>query len=142
MEFRRLIREFFNYACFSPLATLYKLAAGNAPLDAVREAFSKLPVAIQHPLYENVWREADCPGSHSGWSEHHIFTDMPRFHRALKKCITRSFDALRPEEKTVVYERVFQLAERQGVLVEYDDPDWGKTHAFDNILRLIDAMTL
>jgi Leucine-rich repeat (LRR) protein len=137
------MREFFNYTCISPLAALYQLTAGDRPLDAVQEAFSRLPPTIKESLYGKVWEEAGGPHTDDpNWGEHHTFEDMPRFQRALKKHVTESFARLSPNQKNGVYGHVYHLAQRQGVDVDPNVHNWGEVHAFDNILRLIDAMGL
>jgi Leucine-rich repeat (LRR) protein len=141
-EFSRVMDEFFNYTCISPLAVLYQLAAKNAPLGVVQASFSRLPMTIKTALYEKVREEAGRPIGDPEWSEHRVFEDMLCFQRVLKRYVRESFEALRPDQKTVVYGHVSHLAENLGVPVDPNVPNWGEEHAFDNVPRLIDAMML
>jgi hypothetical protein len=137
---REMMQEFYHYECASPFAGLYQLAARGGPSAAVQTSFSRLPIAIKNALYGKVWEEAGGPIGDPQWGEHHTFDDMLRFQRALKKHVTESFERLSPDQKNGVYGHVYHLAQRQGVPVDPNVHNWGEVHAFDNILRLIDAM--
>jgi Leucine-rich repeat (LRR) protein len=140
IESRLIIDEFFNYICMSQFAVLYQLAAGNAPVHALEASFSKLPMTIQDALYKRVLEERESSWKVLEWDELYLFKDIPHFCSTLKKFVTENFEALSQEQKTVVYGHVFYLAKNQGVAVDRNDPRWGEDHAFDNVLRLIDAM--
>ena len=140
-----MIRDFFNYECQSSFAGFYQFAAGNSSAEAVRESFSGLSDSIKNALFQCVWRETGTSATFDRqWGESHAFDDMQIFYRALEKFVLRSFQGLTRDEKNVVYGHVCQLAQRetQTKAVDFSDPGWGKDHAFDNVLRLIDAMML
>jgi hypothetical protein len=67
---------------------------------------------------------------------------MQRFYGALKRYVRESFEGLDETQKNGVYGRVYELARTQrGAQVQnFAISNWGEVHAFDNILRLIDAM--
>ena len=134
------MRAFFNYTCQSPFAQLYQLAAGGGSPEAVRESFSGLPDNIKNAIYGTVWVEAGRPNtSDPQWGEHHTFDAMPIFYGALKRYVRESFGGLSSDQKNAVYGHVSHLARGEGSDV-VSVPGWGRRHAFDNILRLIDAM--
>jgi hypothetical protein len=94
-----VMHAFFNYECTSDFARLYQLAAGNAPVDVVQAAFSRLPVTVKNALYGKVWVEAGGPMTGDAqWGEHHTFEDMPRFQRALKRDVCERLGALSPDQ--------------------------------------------
>jgi hypothetical protein len=119
MELLGVIEQFLNYTCTSPFAKLYQLAAKNAPLEAVQAAFSRLPVGIKIALYREVWNRIDDPaGAPEEWGKHLTFENMPRFQKALKEYVRKTFKPLSNAQRAMVY-----------------DPA-----PFGNVLRLIDAM--
>jgi Leucine-rich repeat (LRR) protein len=135
------MRDFFNYTCISSLAVLYQLAAGDRPLEDVQTAFSRLPPATKEALFGKVWEEAGSPRTDDpNWGEHHTFDDMPCFQRALKRYVSESFERLGPDQRNGVYGHVYHLAQSQRVPIDPNVHNWREVHAFDNILRLIDAM--
>jgi Leucine-rich repeat (LRR) protein len=136
-----MMQDFFNYTCVSQFATFYKLAAGNGPSGAVQASFSMLPAPIKNALYREIRVQAGRSVDDSEWSELHTFKDMPRFQQALKKHVKESFWHLSLDQQDGVYGHVYRLAQREDV-VDRHVSNWGKVHAFDNILRFIDAMML
>jgi hypothetical protein len=143
IDFLNVMHAFFNNGCESPFARVYRLAAGGATPEAVREAFLQLPDAIKNTVFGKVWVEADCPPTDDPrWGETHAFEDISRFYGALKRYVKEGFEALSDGQKNTVYGHVYNLARNaQGSeAIDFSDPEWGRTHAFDNILRLIDAM--
>jgi Leucine-rich repeat (LRR) protein len=141
-EFLNTFNEFFNYACQSPLARVYQLAAGAASPEAVREAFLALPDGIKNAIYWTLWMEAGSPAGDPQWGGTHTFEDMGIFKGALKRYVRERFEQLSDAQKNAVYGHVYHLArrERGAEGVDFSAPNWGEMHAFDNVLRLIDAM--
>jgi hypothetical protein len=133
------MRKFYNYRCESPFAEFYQLAACAAPVEVLRESFSRLPDGVRSALCLKVYDESgntDSLDPQSG--EYHAFDDLHIFNKALKRVVWERFNRLPPEQKKVVYREVHPLA--QGENEDFSDPKWGEIRAFDNILRLIDAM--
>jgi hypothetical protein len=140
---RKIMDEFFNYTCRSPFAAFYKLAAGGSSLEAMERSFSGLPGTIKNAVFRSVCAEAGCPDTNDlQWGEHHAFDDIPRFNGALKRVVRDSFDALSRDQKNALFCHVHGLAcnERGAEVIDCNVPNREELHAFDNILRLIDAM--
>lgn len=140
--FQEEMRAFFNYPCRSPFARFYQLAAGGSSTETLREAFSGLPIFIKNGIFGMVWEEAGRPEGDSQWGEHHAFDDMQIFKRVLNKCVKETFTWLSTAEKNAVYGHVYHLARSENGAdnLDFNVYNWGEIHAFDNILRLIDAM--
>jgi Leucine-rich repeat (LRR) protein len=129
--------EFKEYKCLSSFSNLCQLIVlKNDNHEAIKEAFGNLKKNDQNLIFEMVYKVS---GVHSKedpiWGEHHVFDDMNIFYHAVKKAIAAKFDRLSLKEKNAVYGEIYQLAQPKT-----EDPKWGLHHAFDNILRLVDAM--
>ncbi|MBS0603670.1 MAG: leucine-rich repeat domain-containing protein [Verrucomicrobia bacterium] len=129
--------EFSNYKCESTLSHFVQfIAQGNSEFERVQEKFAELPAEDKNLIYEMVYEESESESEDPQWGERHAFDDRAVFYHALRSALSTKFDRLSLEEKTRVYEHVDELAGRP----ETDDPKWGEHHAFDNVLRLVDAM--
>jgi Leucine-rich repeat (LRR) protein len=130
--------EFKEYKCQSPFSNLCQLTVlKNNNHEVIKEAFGNLKKNDQNLIFEMVYKVS---GVHSNedpifWGEHHVFDDMNIFYHAVKKAIAAKFDRLSLKEQNAVYGEIYQLAQPKT-----KDPKWGKQHAFNNVLRLIDAM--
>ncbi len=125
-----------EYNCLSPFSALYKLLIIKQNIkmvpEDVKEAFQELSIPDQNLIFKMVCLES---GSSIEQGENHVFDDWNIFCRAVREVVKTKFDDLSPNEKNKVYEKVYDMAKPQT-----DDHQWGKYHAFDNILLLIDAM--
>jgi Leucine-rich repeat (LRR) protein len=130
--------EFKEYKCLSSFSNLCQLIVlKNDNHEAIKEAFGNLKKNDQNLIFEMVYKVS---GVHSKedpifWGEHHVFDDMNIFYHAVKQAIVVKFDRLSLKEENAVYGEIYQLAQPKT-----EDPIWGEQHAFDNVLRLIDAM--
>jgi Leucine-rich repeat (LRR) protein len=130
--------EFKEYKCLSSFSNLCQLMVQKSDdHQMIKEAFGNLKKNDQNLIFEMVYKVS---GVHSNedpifWGECHVFDDMNIFCHAVKKAIAAKFDRLSLKEQNAVYEEIDQLARP-----ETEGPEWGEQHAFDNVLRLIDAM--
>lgn len=139
---RDRVNAFFNHTCRSAFAQFYQLAAGAPSQEVLGESFSRLPDRIKNALLGEIFRESYRAAPNDPYWEVHALDDLHIFNGALKRDVRNRFDRLTPEEKNAVYGQVYLLAQEEGRMEEdLSDPQWGEHHAFDNILRLIDAMS-
>jgi Leucine-rich repeat (LRR) protein len=130
--------EFKEYKCLSSFSNLCQLIVlKNDNHEVIKEAFGNLKKNDQNLIFEMVYKVS---GVHSNedpifWGEHHVFDDMNIFCHAVKKAIAAKFDRLSLKEQNAVFGEIYQLAQPKT-----KNPKWGEQHAFDNVLRLIDAM--
>jgi Leucine-rich repeat (LRR) protein len=130
--------EFKEYKCLSSFSNLCQLIVlKNDNHEVIKGAFGNLKKSDQNLIFEMVCKKS---GVHSNdhpisWGEHHVFDDMNIFYHAVKKAIAAKFNRLSLKEQNAVYEEIDQLAQPK-----IEDPKWGEQHAFDNVLRFIDAM--
>jgi Leucine-rich repeat (LRR) protein len=130
--------EFKQYKCLSSFSNLCQLVVlKNDNHEIIKEAFGNLKKNDKNLIFEMTYKESGVNSSNDpiSWGEHHVFDNMNIFYHAIKKAIAEKFDRLSLEEKNAVYGEINQLAQP-----ETKDPKWGKSHVFDNVLRLIDAM--
>jgi Leucine-rich repeat (LRR) protein len=133
-----LYSKFKEYKCLSSFSNLCQLMAQKSDNhQMIKEAFGNLKKNDQNLIFEMV---SKVSGIHSNedpifWGEHHVFDNMNIFYHAVKKAIVVKFNRLSLKEKNTVYKEIYQLAQP-----ETEDQKWGKHHAFDDDLRLIDAM--
>ncbi len=131
------ICEFTNYECNSNFSTLVKLNALKAEnIEAIKTSFSLLKREDQCLIFEMIYLESGIASEDANWGEHHAFDDMHLFRKALRRAISDKFDRLSQEDKNRVYGEIYLLAGKPGT----DDTQWGENHAFEHVLRLIDAM--
>jgi hypothetical protein len=127
--------EFKEYFCLSSFSHFCQLIALNKNHKMVEEAFRQLKLQDQRLIFEMVYIESGAQSNDPKWGEHHVFDDMNIFYRAVRKAISAKFDRLSADEKNVVYGKIYRLAQP-----ETEDAEWGKHHAFDHVLLLVDAM--
>ncbi len=123
-------KEFNTYVCRSLFAKCYQRAAQGYPFNYLMKYFSSLSPYLQNVILFK-FKEARNNSS------------SPDFRIALKKAVRWIFETSTDEFKNVIYARVHQLAQESGAVKKWqNNPNWGRDHAQDNILRLIDAMSL
>ncbi len=133
----REINLFTAYECQSSLSKFFQaVALETIPSKQIPAAFSALNTKDQHLIFEMVYLEAGITSDDANWGELHVFDDMHRFNKALRRAISIKFDRLSQEDKNKVYGEVYTLAGKP----KMDDAKWGENNAFDHVLRLIDAM--
>jgi Leucine-rich repeat (LRR) protein len=127
--------EFKNYKCLSPFSILCQLMVQKSDdHEMIKKAFENLEMSDQNLIFAMVHQRSGGYFDNPNWKKHQVFDDMNIFYHAVKQAIAVKFDRL-SLEKNAVYEEIHQLAQP-----ETKDPKWGEQHAFDNVLRLIDAM--
>ncbi len=123
-------KEFNTYVCRSSFAQFYQFVAQENPFDDVMRYFSYLSPYLQNVIRLKIQEEQNNSSS-------------PDFRIALKNAVRWIFEMSPDQLKNVIYASVHLLAqESDGFLRCEKDPNWGEVHARDNILRLIDAMSL
>jgi Leucine-rich repeat (LRR) protein len=128
--------EFKEYKCLSSFSNFCQLIVlKNGNHEVIEEAFGNLKKNDQNLIFEMVYKLSSVCSDDPIWGEHHVFDDMHIFYYAVKKAIAVKFDRLSLKEQNAVYGEIYQLAQPKT-----EDPIWGEQHAFDNVLRLIDAM--
>jgi Leucine-rich repeat (LRR) protein len=128
--------EFKEYKCLSSFSNLCQLIVlKNDNHEVIKGAFGNLKKNDQNLIFEMVYKVSGVCSDDPIWGEHHVFDDMNIFYYAVKKAIAAKFDRLSLKEQNAVYGEIYQLAQPNT-----EDPKWGKRHAFNNVLRLIDAM--
>ncbi len=94
--------------------------------------FSALPQYVRDVINTKAQEEPDTS-----------LSDEDRFRIALKKAVRWIFEMSTDQLKNVIYARLHRLAQESDPLIRsLNNPNWGRDHAKDNILRLIDAMSL
>jgi Leucine-rich repeat (LRR) protein len=128
--------EFKEYKCLSSFSNLCQLMVQKSDNhQMIKEAFGNLKKNDQNLIFEMVYKVSGVCSDDPIWGEHHVFDDMNIFYYAVKKAIAAKFDRLSLKKQDAVYGEIYQLAQPKT-----EDPIWGERHAFDNVLRLIDAM--
>jgi len=132
-------KEFNTYVCRSSFAKFYQFAAQENSFDDVMRYFLALPQYVRAVIHERMCEEQNNSSS-------------PDFRIALKKAVRWIFEKSTDELKNVIYARVLQLAQESDAVKrlenpglppeDFTHPNWGEAYAKDNILRLIDAMSL
>jgi hypothetical protein len=100
----------------------------------IKEGFEQLKISDKQLIFELVHKESGVQSNDPIWGEHHVFDDMNIFYRAVRKAVRVKFEKMSLEEKNAVCGEVYRIANPE------TDPQWGQHHAFDNELRLVDAM--
>ena len=137
----KAFREFDAYFCRSLFAGFYKFAAQGNSFNDGMSYFSHLPPYLQNVIIAKVQEESD-----------NSLSDEERFQIALKKAVRWIFEMSSDQLKNIIYTQVLQLAQESDTAKrlqnpalppeDFTNPNWGRDHARDNILRLIDAMNL
>ncbi len=136
---------FREYICLSEFSKLCKLIMTNDD-GATKEAFKRLKIQDKNLIFEclyNVYQKQyrtndflEESKKDPQWGEHHIFEDMEKFCKAVSLAVDTKFTRLSKNQKDAVYGKIYELAGRPKV----PDSQWGERHAFDEVLRLVDAM--
>ncbi len=123
-------KEFNTYVCRSSFAQFYQFVAQEISSDDVMRSLSYLSPYLQAVIQLKFQEERNNSSS-------------PDFRIVLKNAVRWIFEMSTDQLKNVIYARVHQLAQESGAVKRWqNDPNWGRDHAKDNILRLIDAMSL
>lgn len=102
----------------------------------MKSAFYDLKKKDQELVFEMVCQVSGISSPDLDCVEHYTLDDMHIFHKAMRKAVSTKFDRLSPNDKSKVYELCGVDRPPQ-----ITDAKWGKHHAFDHVLRLIDAMS-
>lgn len=120
--------------CTSEFSKFCKIMSEH-DFEAVKTAFQSLKSADKQLVIQLVSsnsKNIDLPRGAD-----HVFDSRAVFYWAVRKAISVKFERLSEDKKSAVYGHIYQLAGSP----QADDPNiWGKEHAFDNVLWLIDAM--
>ena len=137
----KAFKEFNAYVCRSSFAQFYQFVAQVNPFNDVMSNFSHLSPYLQNVINSKVLEE-----------QNNSLSDKERFQIALKKAVRWIFATSSDELKNVIYSHVLQLAQEFDAFKkeqtlglppeDFTIPDWERAHAQDNILMLIDAMSL
>ena len=122
--------EFREYLCLSQFSRFYKFITLNDQKELIKKEFHLLNPQDQELIFEMVYGKQTLQSEDNG-----VFHDINLFSRAVKKSVLVKFDRLTAEQKSVVYKKIHEIANPKTT-----DSRWGEFHAFDNALRLIDAM--
>ncbi len=132
-------KEFNTYVCRSSFAKFYQFAAQENSFNDGMRYFSALPQYVRDVINARMCEEQNNSSS-------------PDFRIALKNAVRWIFEKSTDELKNDIYACVLQLAQESDAvkrwqnpglpLEDFTHPNWGRDHARDNILRLIDAMNL
>jgi len=143
-----------KYAPLSPLAILFRTISLNQPIETIQQAYRHLSVEMQQRITAMVAQEtmldhqtalsssvsdaSSSSASSSIESSIDLFDDMSLFARSVRRSAYGLYDSLGQDQKDLVHHHIWDLAGRP----ETDDPDWGKNHVFDHVLRFTDALEL
>jgi hypothetical protein len=131
------MKTFREYACRSQFAKLCQMVATEEDAK-IQSAFESLCDRDKNRIYQCI-RELneilDGPQMNPLWSKQHKFEDMDRFYHAVAYAIWKKYEQLHRNDD--VFRKIYELANRP---VTSRPIQWGKEHAFDHILRLVDAM--
>ena len=137
----KAFKEFNAYVCRSSFAQFYQFVAHGNPFNDVMIYFSHLSPYVQDIIIAKVLEE-----------QNNSLSDEECFPIALKKAVRWIFATSSDELKNVIYSHVLQLAQEFDAFKkeqtlglppeDFTIPNWERYHAQDNILMLIDAMSL
>lgn len=133
-------QKFFNYRCESTIARFYQLVAGDASPEVLWQSFQKLDDSFKNALLTRVRGEgghATQTTSPLQMNPDQLFGDMQALRKVLKGLVRGWYGRLSQAQKKCVYKHLTVLAFGENHTL---DPQWGKDHIFDHVLRLIDAM--
>ncbi len=131
-------KNFMKYPTQSSLGNLFKLIASNAEAADIQNVFKELDAALQQKIVQlaGVTGTSTGPSTSSATIDDSLFTDIPRFGRAVRMATMEMFNNFSENQKKKVYGKVYQLAGKP----KTRDPKWGEHHAFENMLRFVDAL--
>jgi hypothetical protein len=132
------MKIFREYVCKSDFANLCQVLATNDD-SKIQETFKKLKAEDKNLIYQCVYklswilkgaRREDHQKDQG--VEQQAFEDMQLFCHGVAYAVWEKFDRLSYDQSNAVFEKVYELAGRP----ETSNPN----HAFDEVLRLVDAM--
>ncbi len=121
-----------NYTCRTPLASLCLLIHLGKEDHLLKSAFELLSDEMRQRI-----REAWTAISSSSQAEATIFSDRGSLVQAVITALQGKWQSLSKEQRYQTYHQVALLAGQPE-----KNTSWGKTHAEENMIRLIDAMEL
>ncbi len=139
LNFRHMINKFAacsSYNCQTPLASLCQQIHFGKEEDLLRNTFETLSDEIQQRIRQ-AWAAIPSPSASSSETGADLFADRASCVQAIITAIQNNWQSLSEEQRNQVYLQVAILAGKQK-----EDVSWGKAHAEENIIRLIDAMEL
>ncbi len=139
--FLRLNKEFMEYPTQSSLGNLFKLIARNEDAAAIQNTFEELDAELQNRIKDLANAEVLIPvAASSNWTpntDENFFSNISRLSRAVKKATFEKFWSLSQVMQSLVYNKIRELA---GNPKTVNPLKWDEDHAFENILRFVDAL--
>ncbi len=134
VNFLSRINALNHYKCLSNLSQFIQFISqsDDPKLELIQAEFSKLETEDKNLIHEIIYQSWGVTFSRLDWKELNAF----RLYRSVQIAIQKKFESLTQDEKNEVYGRIYDLAGRPVTA----DWQWGEHHAFENVLRLIDAM--
>ncbi|MBS0603672.1 MAG: leucine-rich repeat domain-containing protein, partial [Verrucomicrobia bacterium] len=139
-ELKKFLKKqdaFNSYPSESNLSKFIQfIAQPNIEHEQMEQKFAELDQQDKNLICEMVYELSGSESTDPQWREHHVFDDRAVFYYAIRRAISAKFEGLSQNEKNIVYGHIYELSGRPAT----QDPKWGKRHAFENVLRLVDAM--
>ncbi len=137
------IKELANSKVLAPVTSSSNWTPstdGNLFSNMPRLSFEELDSELQSKIIELANSRVLTPvAASSNWTpstDENLFSDISRLSRAVKEATMEKFENLSQTQKNRVYGKIWELAGRP----KTHDPKWGEHHAFDNMLRFVDAL--
>ncbi len=129
--------KYRQYQCLTPFSALYKSMLFNANPRVFFEKAKELSSEDRDLIFEMIDREFSAAGNTylQCGADDLTFDTWNVYCRAVRNAVHVKFERLSEGRKENAYEKLYQMAHPQT-----KDPQWATKHAFDHILRLIDAM--
>ncbi|MBS0653372.1 MAG: leucine-rich repeat domain-containing protein [Verrucomicrobia bacterium] len=127
-----------NFPCATPFASLCQAIHLVKDDAALLEHFSKLSDEMKKRIIEKLQPDSPSPSFSSSSPDNpmlELLSDRALFARAVIEAASEKINGLDPAKRRETYWQVWDLAGRP-----VGDDNWGENHAFDNIIRLIEAM--
>jgi hypothetical protein len=114
----------------------------NSSPDVLRESFRQLNGFAKQAVSGMLPGVTAARETHL--CEEHAFDNMQTFSLSLRRSVLQLFIELSDHQQQNVYTHVLVLAQTEEDMQDenFEDPAWGEAHAEDNILRLIDALSM
>lgn len=137
------LQRIFAYRPKTLLGKLYQAVTWHfVPLEEdiaeIKTFLNQIDKPFRDRIFFHVWDIAKQPKGSDNWGELHALDSLVSLDRALIKSLKGHLDSLSNDEKNRVYGNIYRLAGSP----DTDDPEWGKTHCFDDMSRLADAIVL
>lgn len=137
LDFQQMKEKYLacsNHSCQTAFASLcQKIHFGKEGGD-LKAAFNQLSPKLQMRLRKAVLSFS----SSSSKAQADLFADRTAVVKGVIKATRKKWKSLSQQERMQSYWHVWDMAGRP----QSGDPNWGETHAWDNIIRMIDAMEL